>query len=89
MNSANPHIIPEYHRNEPKTARYLGFKDIKSFRKLRFHPVVLFWYEILVVHVLFKKFKFAFELLTENTNANLKKTYGNDANELLRITQDK
>lgn len=44
MDGNNPGSFAKFFKNEPKTAAYIGYNNVGSFRKLRFHPLTLYWY---------------------------------------------
>lgn len=44
MKDGQPGSFTKFFKNEPMTASYLGFQTRGDFRRLRFHPITLYWY---------------------------------------------
>lgn len=44
MKDGDPGSFANFFKNEPMTAAYLGYDSLADFRRLRFHPITLYWY---------------------------------------------
>lgn len=44
MKLTDPDSYAKFYKNEPMTAAYLGYNNVGDFRRLRFHPITLYWY---------------------------------------------
>lgn len=67
------------------TNSYLGFKDLGSFRKMRFQSIVLYWYEALMKYVFPKGPKWAFELLANTSESELESIFEFNLSNLLNM----
>ena len=81
MKASDPNSFANFHKNEPKTAAYVGYNTIGLFRQMRFHPVCLYWYVAFDTYCSGRGAKIPMSILQDKVDRGC---FGEDLSELLR-----